>query len=60
MVQNYTFLCRIKTLCLLKVAKSNDFNEFRSFYVLKSIEFGRIHKKESLAKADARDYLIYY
>jgi hypothetical protein len=42
MAQNYTFLCRTKTLTILKVAKFDDFNEFRSFCVLKEIGIARI------------------
>ena len=42
MAQKYKNPCRIKTLCLLKVAKTDDFSEFRSFCVSKEIEIARI------------------
>jgi len=42
MPQNYKNPCRIKTLTILKVAKSDDFNEFRSFCVSKAFGNARI------------------
>jgi len=37
MAQKYKIPHRIKTKTTKKVAKTNDFNEFRSFYAQKSI-----------------------
>ena len=45
MAQNYSIIRIKKDKSPEKVAKSDDFNEFRSFYVLRPIAFGRIHKK---------------
>ena len=63
MAQNYTFLCRIKTLTILKVAKFDNFNEFRSFCVSKEIGIARIVVSLQCHKHDMKasfEYTGYY